>query len=487
MNDDLPGRVYVVSGTRFYRIRAELGSLVGVVDDLGNPFASAAAGAFRQPVMEMPEMDIRPEAQAATPAVGGPSQADVEEAAVALQEHEQAQATPVARRAPQSTMATAPAPVDHRDEDELYDANEADRRSRFTAGMELAGRQLVGAITRTPVGQSIGAAPSAVPGAQQAIKSRSEKAAEILRRQREGRIDDRNDRAAMSEEELRRAKIAALLNGNGKTDPKAGNDASLRELLLSPAYSGALTEKGVTPETVAKLTGKGLEDLVAQLRTDTTNEATVAAGRASSAIAAVRSEEYRRRAKEAEDARKAAEGMPPGVESINNNATDKDKEALKLALEGHADLKRLTAEYRAVLGKAKGMGGLERMTGDYRRQLDRIQSEMTIAAKNAGGLGQITAGDQGLIDSIRPDATTPWSVFRDQQSFETQLKGLENWAENKVHAGMEARGFRRSATKGQPAPGGTVNVRRTKDGVTKPVSAATAAALAKKGGYEVVP
>ncbi len=145
------------------------------------------------------------------------------------------------------------------------------------------------------------------------------------------------------------------------------------------------------------------------------------------------------------------EGMPPGIESVSGNPSDKDKESLKVALEAHEDLKRLSAEMKQVLGSTTDLG---RMTGDERRDLNRIQAEMTIAAKNIGGLGQITAGDSALIDAIRPNATSGWSILRDRASLESQLSGLDKWGDNKVESGMKARGFRRSGASpsGHAAP-----------------------------------
>lgn len=78
------------------------------------------------------------------------------------------------------------------DEADIEAAREADRESRFAAGMELAGRQLVGGITRTPVPQGLGANPSEVPLAMARAKSKREQAAEALMRQRQGRLDAEN-------------------------------------------------------------------------------------------------------------------------------------------------------------------------------------------------------------------------------------------------------------------------------------------------------
>lgn len=322
---------------------------------------------------------------------------------------------------------------------DLYDAQEADRKSHLTAGMEMAARQLVGGITRTEVPQGIGAAPSRVPAVMEAQKNRRAAAVEALKEKRQARLDDST--VALHDSEIAKNNREKP----PKVDPKAGNAESLRELLMSPVYADALAKKGVKPEVVAGMGEAGLKDLVTQMRTDTTNAATVEAGRASAAINREGDVDKAKRIKTWE----AGQGIPDNIEATGL-PTDKDKEDLKTALAGRAEVRRLANEMRAVLDKAHGAGGLERMGGDYRRELNRIQGEMTIAAKNAGGLGQITEGDMGLINSIRPDATSGWSVLRDRQSFETQLQGFEKWADNKVQSGMEARGFRMKGA-GQPA------------------------------------
>ena len=82
-----------------------------------------------------------------------------------------------------------PPPVREDDESDIEAARAADRESRFNAGMELAGRQLVGALTRTQVPQGLGANPSEVPLAMARAKSKREQAAEALRAQRQATMD----------------------------------------------------------------------------------------------------------------------------------------------------------------------------------------------------------------------------------------------------------------------------------------------------------
>ncbi len=85
------------------------------------------------------------------------------------------------------------------EDDGLWQAQEADRKSRLTAGMELAARQLVGGITQTPVGQGIGAAPSQVPMAMKQADARKKAIADEIARKRQGVMDDSTLRLRESE------------------------------------------------------------------------------------------------------------------------------------------------------------------------------------------------------------------------------------------------------------------------------------------------
>jgi hypothetical protein len=91
------------------------------------------------------------------------------------------------QQVPQSVPVTQFTPPE--DDADLEAAREADRESRFAAGMELAGRQLVGGITRTPVPQGLGANPSEVPHAMARAKSKREQAAAVLAARRQSTMD----------------------------------------------------------------------------------------------------------------------------------------------------------------------------------------------------------------------------------------------------------------------------------------------------------
>lgn len=120
------------------------------------------------------------------------------------------------------TVATQPAPQRPEVDTGRADAQEADRKSRLTAGMELAARQLVGGITRTDVPQGIGAAPSKVPAAQEAAKARRQALADALNRQRQGTLDastiDRNAAAAEKDRRLPADKVAQPTSNRTEED-----------------------------------------------------------------------------------------------------------------------------------------------------------------------------------------------------------------------------------------------------------------------------
>lgn len=144
-------------------------------------------------------------------------------------------AAPVAPAVPASAAPMPVAAVD--DEAEIEAAREADRESRFAAGMELAGRQLVGGITRTPVGQSLGANPSEVPLAMARAKSKREQAAEVLRARRQADEAD----AERKEKELdRQSRAAALLRA--EREKEDARKESARRFEVSHGDSQALAQ-----------------------------------------------------------------------------------------------------------------------------------------------------------------------------------------------------------------------------------------------------
>lgn len=168
-------------------------------------------------------------------------------------------------------------------EAELAAAKERDRKSHLTAGMELATRQLVAGLTRTNVPQGIGARPDEEPGVLKEQGVRRQALHDYLARKHQEGMD--TSTTALHDSEIAKNYAEAMKAKLGKGDD---GPESLRTLLLSPVYAGALAKKGMSPDAVKGLGEAGLKDLVAQLKTDTTNDATVQAGRESAGINASR-------------------------------------------------------------------------------------------------------------------------------------------------------------------------------------------------------
>ncbi len=164
----------------------------------------------------------------------------------------QAQPFTVNNEVAKTVTGAAPMPVTPSPDEDMWNAQEADRKSHLTAGLELAARQLVGGITRTDVPQGIGAAPSQVP----AVQDRRKQALEVLQRQRQGRLDD-------STLDLRRSEI---------DKNKADAAKSLREPVVKPVdpavqpYRDAQTEHIKAETDALNRKPQELADKAARLR-----------------------------------------------------------------------------------------------------------------------------------------------------------------------------------------------------------------------------
>ena len=81
-------------------------------------------------------------------------------------------------------------PPEMDDSEEMWAAQEADRKSGLSAGLELASRQLTAGLTQRPVSQSIGRPPSREHAVMEAGKSRRQQAADVLNRRRQATLDE---------------------------------------------------------------------------------------------------------------------------------------------------------------------------------------------------------------------------------------------------------------------------------------------------------
>lgn len=149
------------------------------------------------------------------------------------------------------------------------------------------------------------------------------------------------------------------------------------------------------------------------------------------------------------------QGLPANMELVDgaNPAPEQLKE-IGTVDQGADEVHRLANRMRKALRETSRLGrSADPDTISIFRQL---QAEMTVAYKNAAKLGQISAGDQALIDAVRPEVTGPIAnILRSADSFERQLDGMERSAEDKRAAAMKTVGVRR---KGGGAPAEPVAV-----------------------------
>lgn len=185
------------------------------------------------------------------------------------------------------------------------------------------------------------------------------------------------------------------------------------------------------------------------------------------------------RYREGEGEKKKGEDVPPGYEIVPgaNPSSDSRKKFTDLVA-SQQKMKELTAAMRAEL---KGADIADRMMpGEKRRRLQQIATQMRIESKNVAQLGALSGPDMGLIEAIATDPTSIQSLAGG--SIDSNLNGLDSWADSSVRAGERSYGLRRAGP--QPGNGGTVRVRRKSDGVVAPVSKDVGARLISKGTYE---
>ena len=298
------------------------------------------------------------------------------------------------------------------DSSEMASAQEADRRSGLSSGLELASRQLVGGITQTPVGQSLPRAPSQVPMAQAAAKSRATLAAEALRRKDAAAKDAA---AGVERKDSREERAAAILRAQQeKRDAEA---ESLRRFEISGSRQDAATKASQDISRASLGLQKG-----ASARADT------------------------KAAEDASDkALKKTEDIPPGFEisaGANPGAESRKKFA---ALVGSSEkMKGLTANMRKALA---GTNALSRtMDPKTVTALRQLGTMIQIEGKNVAGLGALSGPDMGLMNSIAADPTSVKANL--SVDLPKMLDQLDAWGDSQVAGEGRASGIVRAQRAG---------------------------------------
>lgn len=200
--------------------------------------------------------------------------------------------------------------------------------------------------------------------------------------------------------------VIEAMKQNGEAVKEAGKgkgneDADRRALILSPVYAADLKKIGMTSEQVNGMSGKALEGLEAQLKTNTTNAATVEAGRASASIAAARSLGNAKDLKEWEN--NLPKNMPPEfVDQL---------EGLKGSDAAIAQFEKNLGKTSTLMGKAgNALGGLGASQGYLGKEAgqgatfegDRQRSAIALARGLEGGMAR--PGNVEIIEKILPHA-----------------------------------------------------------------------------------
>jgi len=377
-------------------------------DDLWKS-GDAAVALSKDASMVMPEMDIRPEAD--------PSGHDAPLDRQRASGDAEAAQLPPPHVEPQRSFARS-----GQDDDEMAAALEADRQARNSDRFALAGRQAIAGLTQTPLGQGMPARPSMVPQAQAAAKSRAERAAEVIRAQRQaagderqGRLDARQverDASGDSERAASRSERAAALVRAAKAK-EAADAESLRRFEVSHGDSQA------NAAATRALAGAGLSDR-RQARAEDTERAdekqVAELAKASGSDAAM----GRKALDEVDAAISAGGGEAPGTGRLTSKLPDfmlsdegnkvrqnaLDALAIMLSVRSGAsvspeELKRTEGVYGINGSSAQFAEGMKRLRRDF---------ESALAAKQAGAGPKVKAKfvEQGgvLAQPMAPQTKT---------------------------------------------------------------------------------
>lgn len=301
--------------------------------------------------------------------------------------------------------------VPYDDSSDLEAAREADRESRFAAGMELAGRQLVGGITRTPVPQGLGANPAEVPQAMARAKSKREQAAAVLAARRQSTMDASTLDLQKSQAEKNRREPGDVPMTPYQSEMVKDRDLD-REARLAEQSRKSEALKSKTASAAARLKAKDAEK---------------AAGAAA----------------------KAMEDIPPGYEIQPDGHPGPEAKRKFSALVGSAEkMKGLTQKMRAALAGTNGMSRTmdpKTVTG-----LKQLATQIQIEAKNVAGLGALSGPDMGLMNALAADPTSIQANLT--VDLPKMLEQLDGWGDSQVAGESRATGIRKKGG-GKPSPG----------------------------------
>lgn len=145
--------------------------------------------------------------------------------------------------------------------------------------------------------------------------------------------------------------------------------------------------------------------------------------------------------KAAENAQKAQEGIPPEYEAIGKPSTEQ-KNKFTAGLSSAEKLKGMSSQLRAMVNQA---GGIDRVIGPQRKQMDTLLRQIQIEGKNVAELGALSGPDFALMQELVQDPNSFSSLL-----FDMGTKGLDQvdrWADTQVSGAMKAYGIRKRPPK----------------------------------------
>lgn len=364
-------------------------------------------------------------------AMAGVSPEQVQEAQAALDEHEAQAGAQRPGSVPgmvgQAVMGAAP----QGDDEEMYAAQDADRKARNAGRMELAAKQFVAGMTQTPQASLSAAPPSQVPQAMEQAKTRREQVAAELARRRQAGLDEQNAEENKSQAALRNAQIAHLLTEKKAKEGAAGELDSYKKSLLAEYPE----KKDLIAGFSSLKEAQDFQNAFEGTRTRASNERV-------GDKSAYRAEGFRREDKATDKAEKAKEDIPPGFEVPPDAHPGPEARKKFSALVGSSEkMKGLTQRMRAAL---KGTTGVSR-TLDPKTvtSLKQLGTQIQIEAKNVAGLGALSGPDMGLMNAIAADPTSIQANLT--TDFPKMLDQLDAWGDSQVDGESRATGIRRKA------------------------------------------
>lgn len=216
-----------------------------------------------------------------------------------------------------------------------------------------------------------------------------------------------------------------------KSDEEASTLAAARK-----QWAPLLRKRGLDPETA---TQKDIDRAIQENRSDAT------------LALANKQFGYKQSEDAAKEAKAEAQDIPPGFKVHEGaNPSPESRKKFTALVASQQKMKELTAAMRREL---KGASLTDRMLpGEKKRRLSQLATQLRIEAKNVAELGALSGPDMGLMEAMATDPTSLSSLTGG--SIESNLNGLDAWADSSVKAGSKSYGIEAMGGGGTPPKSG---------------------------------